>query len=101
MGPSTATATTAACGLRELIAGLAAAHCARRDPADPGRRPRTTGAAGALFIVAFALLEAGDELRGAPDDATLLRRRGDRRKLRILDLQPEEGWATDPDALAR
>ena len=62
----------------------------------------TVGAAGALFVVATALLEPGDEIVVVrPNYATNLETpRAIGADVRILDLQPEEGWATDPDALA-
>jgi aspartate/methionine/tyrosine aminotransferase len=62
----------------------------------------TVGAAGALFIVATALLEPGDEIVVVrPNYATNLETpRAIGADLRILDLRPEDGWATDPDALA-
>jgi len=62
----------------------------------------TVGAAGALFIVATALLEPGDEIVVVrPNYATNLETpRTIGADLRILDLRPEDGWATDPDALA-
>jgi len=62
----------------------------------------TSGAAGALFIVATALLEPGDELVVVrPNYATNLETpRAIGAEIRILDLLPEDGWATDPEALA-
>jgi aspartate/methionine/tyrosine aminotransferase len=62
----------------------------------------TVGAAGALFLVATALLEPGDEIVVVrPNYATNLETpRAIGADVRILDLQPEAGWATDPDALA-
>ncbi len=62
----------------------------------------TVGAAGALFAVATALLEAGDEIVVVrPNYATNLETpRAIGADVRILDLQPGEGWGTDPDALA-
>jgi aspartate/methionine/tyrosine aminotransferase len=89
--------------LRELIATDAGRPlppgATRLTPADV---LVTTGAAGALFIVASALLEAGDELVVVrPNYATNLETpRAIGAELRILDLRPEEGWATEPDALA-
>jgi len=89
--------------LRELVA----ADGGRSLP--PGATPlrpddvlATVGAAGALFIVATALLEPGDELVVVrPNYATNLETpRAIGADLRILDLQPSTGWATDPDALA-
>jgi len=89
--------------LRELIA----ADAGRPLPPDatpltPADVLVTTGAAGALFIVATALLEPGDELVVVrPNYATNLETpRAIGAELRVLDLRPEEGWATDPDALA-
>ena len=89
--------------LRELIA----ADGGRPLPPDatpltPADVLVTTGAAGALFIVATALLDPGDELVVVrPNYATNLETpRAIGAELRVLDLRPEEGWATDPDALA-
>ena len=89
--------------LRELIA----ADAGRPLPPDaiPLTPPDvlvTSGAAGALFIVATALLEQGDELVVVrPNYATNLETpRAIGAEMRILDLRPEDGWATDPDALA-
>jgi aspartate/methionine/tyrosine aminotransferase len=89
--------------LRELIA----ADAGRPLPPDatpltPADVLVTTGAAGALFIVATALLEPGDELVVVrPNYATNLETpRAIGAELRILDLRPEEGWATEADALA-
>jgi aspartate/methionine/tyrosine aminotransferase len=89
--------------LRELIAADGGRSLAPgATPLTPADVLVTTGAAGALFIVASALLEAGDELVVVrPNYATNLETpRAIGAELRILDLQPEEGWATDPDALA-
>ena len=89
--------------LRELIAADAGRplppDATRLDPADV---LVTAGAAGALFIVATALLEPGDELVVVrPNYATNLETpRAIGAEIRILDLRPEDGWATDPDALA-
>ena len=71
-------------------------------PLDPADVLVTAGAAGALFIVATALLEPGDELVVVrPNYATNLETpRAIGAEIRILDLRPEAGWATDPDALA-
>jgi len=89
--------------LRELIAADAGR------PLSPAATPLapvdvlvTAGAAGALFIVATALLEPGDELVVVrPNYATNLETpRAIGAELRILDLRPEDGWAADPDALA-
>jgi aspartate/methionine/tyrosine aminotransferase len=89
--------------LRELIAADAGR------PLAPGATPLapadvlvTAGAAGALFIVATALLEPGDELVVVrPNYATNIETpRAIGAELRILDLHPDDGWATDPDALA-
>jgi aspartate/methionine/tyrosine aminotransferase len=89
--------------LRELIA----ADGGRPLPPDttpltPADVLVTTGAAGALFIVATTLLDPGDELVVVrPNYATNLETpRAIGAELRVLDLRPEEGWATDPDALA-
>ena len=89
--------------LRELVA----ADWGRPLPADavplgPDDVLTTVGAAGALFITATALLEPGDEIVVVrPNYATNLETpRAIGADLRILDLQPEDGWATDPDALA-
>jgi aspartate/methionine/tyrosine aminotransferase len=89
--------------LRELIA----ADGGRPLPPDatpltPADVLVTTGAAGALFIVATALLDPGDEVVVVrPNYATNLETpRAIGAELRVLDLRPEEGWATDPDALA-
>jgi aspartate/methionine/tyrosine aminotransferase len=93
-------------GLPELRA-LIAADAGRplppdATPLDPADILVTAGAAGALFIVATALLEPGDELVVVrPNYATNLETpRAIGAELRVLDLRPEEGWATDPDALA-
>lgn len=89
--------------LRQLIAADAGRPL-RPDatPLDPADVLVTAGAAGALFIVATALLEPGDELVVVrPNYATNLETpRAIGAELRILDLRPEDGWATDPDALA-
>jgi len=89
--------------LRELVA----ADGGRPLPPDatplrPDDVLTTVGAAGALFIVATALLEPGDEIVVVrPNYATNLETpRAIGADLRILDLRPEEGWATDPAALA-
>ncbi len=62
----------------------------------------TVGAAGALFLVATTLLERGDEIVVVrPNYATNLETpRAIGADVRVLDLRPEDGWATDPDALA-
>jgi aspartate/methionine/tyrosine aminotransferase len=89
--------------LRELVA----ADGGRPLPPDavplaPDDVLATVGAAGALFLVATALLEPGDEIVVVrPNYATNLETpRAIGADVRILDLQPEEGWATDPEALA-
>lgn len=89
--------------LRELVA----ADAGRPLPPDatplvPADVLVTSGAAGALFIVATALLEPGDELVVVrPNYATNLETpRAIGAEIRILDLRPEDDWATDPDALA-
>jgi aspartate/methionine/tyrosine aminotransferase len=89
--------------LRELIA----ADAGRRLPPDatplhPADVLVTSGAAGALFIVATALLGPGDELVVVrPNYATNLETpRAIGAEIRILDLRAEDGWATDPKALA-
>ena len=89
--------------LRELVA----ADGGRPLPPDgvplgPDDVLATVGAAGALFIAATALLEPGDEIVVVrPNYATNLETpRAIGADLRILDLQPEDGWVTDPDALA-
>jgi aspartate/methionine/tyrosine aminotransferase len=89
--------------LRELIA----ADGGRPLPPDavalgPDDVLATVGAAGALFIVATTLLEPGDELVVVrPNYATNLETpRAIGADIRILDLRPETGWATDPEALA-
>jgi aspartate/methionine/tyrosine aminotransferase len=89
--------------LRDLVA----ADGGRVLPADgvplgPDNVLATVGAAGALFAVATVLLEAGDEIVVVrPNYATNLETpRAIGADVRILDLQPGEGWATDPDALA-
>ena len=71
-------------------------------PLGPDDVLATVGAAGALFIVATALLEPGDEIVVVrPNYATNLETpRAIGADVRILDLEPEQGWATDPDALA-
>ncbi len=89
--------------LRELVA----ADGGRPLPPDavplaPDDALATVGAAGALFVVATVLLEPGDEIVVVrPNYATNLETpRAIGADVRILDLQPEEGWATDPDAIA-
>ncbi len=89
--------------LRELVA----ADAGRTLPADAVPLGQddvlsTVGAAGALFIVASAMLEPGDEIVVVrPNYATNLETpRAIGADVRILDLRPEDGWATDPDALA-
>ncbi len=89
--------------LRDLVA----ADGGRPLPADAVALARddvlaTVGAAGALFLVASALLEPGDEIVVVrPNYATNLETpRAIGADLRIVDLRPEDGWATDPDALA-
>lgn len=89
--------------LRELIAGDGGR------PLPPDAVPLgaddvlvTVGAAGALFIVATALLEPGDEIVVVrPNYATNLETpRAIGADMRVLDLEPETSWATDPEALA-
>lgn len=89
--------------LRELVA----ADGGRPLPPDatplrPDDVLATVGAAAALFIVATALLEPGEELVVVrPNYATNVETpRAIGADLRILDLRPEDGWATDPAALA-
>ena len=89
--------------LRELVA----ADGDRQLPADatplrPDDVLATTGAAGALFIVATSLLQPGDEVIVArPNYATNLETpRSIGADVRTLDLRFEDGWAVDPDRLA-
>jgi aspartate/methionine/tyrosine aminotransferase len=89
--------------LRELVA----ADGGRPLPADavalhPDDVLATVGAAGALFVVATALLGPGDEVVVVrPNYATNLETpRAIAADVRILDLQAADGWATDPAALA-
>ncbi|HYN47975.1 MAG TPA: aminotransferase class I/II-fold pyridoxal phosphate-dependent enzyme [Candidatus Nanopelagicales bacterium] len=89
--------------LRELIAADAGRPLpSDATPLDPADVLVTAGAAGALFVVATALLEPGDELVVVrPNYATNLETpRAIGAEIRILDLRPEDDWATDPDALA-
>jgi len=82
-------------GLRELIAAGA-----------PGLEARhvlvTPGASSALFLVASALLEPGDEVVVAhPNYATNVEApRAIGAAVRYLELRHEEGWQVDPDRLA-
>jgi aspartate/methionine/tyrosine aminotransferase len=89
--------------LRELVA----ADGGRALPSDamalgPDDVLATVGAAGALFVIATSLLEPGDEIVVVrPNYATNLETpRAIAADVRVLDLRPETGWATDPDALA-
>jgi aspartate/methionine/tyrosine aminotransferase len=89
--------------LRELIAADGGRPLpAGAVPLGPDDVLATVGAAGALFLVATSILEPGDEIVVVrPNYATNLETPlAIRADPRILDLRPEDGWATDPDALA-
>ena len=89
--------------LRELVAGDGGrALPADAVPARPDDVLATVGAAGALFIVATALLGTGDEIVVVrPNYATNLETpRAIGADVRTLDLTFEDGWAVDPDRLA-
>jgi aspartate/methionine/tyrosine aminotransferase len=71
-------------------------------PLAPEHVLATVGAAGALFLIATSLLEAGDEIVVVrPNYATNLETpRAIRADVRILDLSYEEGWQVDPERIA-
>lgn len=79
----------------------ASSQTAHNDPCDPLHVLLMPGAAAALFCVHMALLGPGDELVVVrPNYGTNIETpRGLGAKVTLVDLNPDEGWLADPDAL--